>query len=182
VTSWFRTLSSRVLLDHPFVQVREDQLESPSGEMLARTVIDQGDAVGILPLFDDGTVAMVRQYRHALGTEVLEIPAGKLDVEGEEVEACAARELAEEVGLAAASWEHLTTFANSAGGTTERTHLYLATGLSVTAAPDGFQPKAEEAHMEVARLPLAELVAAARSGTIIDAKTVIALLLAAERA
>lgn len=182
MTSWFRTVSSRVLLDHPFVRVREDEVESPSGETLARTVIDQGDAVGVLPLFDDGTVAMVRQYRHPLGVDVLEIPAGKLDVEGEPVEACAARELAEEVGLAATTWEHLTTFANSAGGTSERTHLYLATGLSPATAPEGFEAKAEEAHMEVARLPLAELVGATRSGTIIDAKTIIALLLAADRA
>jgi ADP-ribose pyrophosphatase len=182
VTSWFRTVASRVLLDHPFVQVREDQVESPSGEVLARTVIDQGDAVGVVPLFDDGTVAMVRQYRHPVGADLLEIPAGKLDVEGEDVEAAAARELAEEVGLAATHWEHLTTFANSAGGTNERTHLYLATGLSTTSAADGFEPEAEEAHMEVARLPLDELVAAARSGALIDAKTIIAILLVADRA
>jgi ADP-ribose pyrophosphatase len=179
--AWFETLSSRVLLSTPLITVREDELEGPAGEVLKRTVIEQHDAVGILPLFDDGTVVLVRQYRHAQGASLLEIPAGKLDVDGEGVEEAAARELAEEVGLAATSFERLVTFANSVGTATERTHLLLGSGLTTVPPPPGFEPKAEEAHMEVVRLPLGEAIAAVGDGTIIDAKTVIALLLADRR-
>lgn len=179
MSAWFETVSSRVLLDRDFVRVREDELEGADGERLRRDVLEVDDAVAVLPLFEDGTVVFVRQYRHPLGASLLEIPAGKLDVPGEDAESAARRELAEEVGLAADRLDHLLTFANSAGGSTERTHVYRATGLAPVPAPEGFEPEAEEAHMEVIRLPLAEAVQAVRDGVIVDAKTVIALLLVA---
>ena len=178
MSAWFETISSRMLLERTFVRVREDVVVGPTGEKFTRDVLEVDDAVAILPMFDDGTVVFVRQYRHPLGTSLLEIPAGKLDVSGEDLEAAAHRELAEEVGLAATRLTHLITFANSAGGSTERTHLYRATGLSLVPPPDGFEPKAEEAHMEIVRLPLPDAVRAVRDGVIVDAKTVVALLLA----
>ncbi|HEX2029504.1 MAG TPA: NUDIX hydrolase [Nitriliruptorales bacterium] len=151
----------------------------PDGSVGEREVVEQPDAVGVVPLAGDGTVLLLRQYRHPFGEYMLEIPAGKLDREGEDPQEAAARELTEETGFVADRLEPLFSFRNSAGWTDEVTHLYLARGLSNEGLPADFTPKAEEADMEVVRMPLADALAAVRDGTISDAKTVIGLLLSA---
>lgn len=150
----------------------------PDGSVGEREVVEQPDAVGVVPLVGDGTVLLLRQYRHPFGEYMLEIPAGKLDREGEDREGAAARELTEETGFVADRLEPLFSFRNSAGWTDEVTHLFLARGLSNAGVPDDFTPKAEEADMELVRMPLPDALAAVRDGTISDAKTVIGLLLA----
>ena len=176
--TWFDTLDSRVVHEG-FSTVRVDQVRMPDGSETEREVVEHTDAVAVVPLFDDGTVALLRQYRHPVGQYLLEIPAGILDVDGEPEPDAARRELAEEVCLAAGRLDHLTTFHNSAGWCDERTHVYLGRDLSPTARPDGFEPEHEEADMEVVRLPLAEAVAGVHRGEITDAKTVVGLLMAA---
>lgn len=176
--AWFETLDSRIVHDG-WSTVRVDTIRMPDGDQADREVVEHVAAVAVVPLFEDGTVVLVRQYRHPVGQYLLEIPAGILDVDGEPEPDAARRELAEEVGLQAGRLDHLVTFENSAGWSTERTHVYLGRDLSETARPEGFELEHEEADMELVRLPLEDAVDAVSRGEITDAKTVIGVLLAA---
>ncbi len=150
----------------------------PDGAVKRREIVETAPAVAIVALDEDGCVTLLRQYRHPLRRRMLELPAGKLDVDGEEPLAAAQRELAEEAGLAAQTWSLLTSFQNSGGWTDEHTMVYLATDLRQVAPPDGFEAEAEESEIEILRVPLAAAVKRAQTGEITDAKTVIGLLLA----
>jgi 8-oxo-dGDP phosphatase len=161
--------------------VRIEVVRTPDGNEVEREIVGHDDAVAIVPVTDDGEVVLLRQYRQALREHLLEIPAGTLDVDGESPTDAALRELAEETGYTARSLEHLVTFHNSAGWTDERTHVYLARGLAVDGAPEGFEAEDEEADMELVHLELATACEAARAGEISDAKTLVGLLLAADR-
>jgi ADP-ribose pyrophosphatase len=155
---------------------------APDGTTFERDVVRSPGAVGIVPiLFDpEGTpsVVLLRQYRPALDAEIIEIPAGMRDVDGEPPDATARRELAEEVGLAAGRLEPLTVFHNSAGMTDATTHVFLATDLtSVPAQAHG----PEEEAMAVLQMPLSEAIEDVERGVITDAKTIIGLLLTERR-
>jgi len=173
--------SSKVTHNGVMATIRVDRLRTPDGDIAEREVVEHSSAVAIIAIDDDGQVVLVRQYRHAVGDRVLELPAGKLDVEGELHEAAARRELLEEVGLVADSFEELARFYNSAGWTDEQTTVYLARGLRDGTVPGDFVPKAEEADMDVVRMPLAQAVALAEDGELSDAKTLIGLLMAGSR-
>lgn len=174
----FRTVASRTVFDGQLLRLRVDTLEAPDGHRFERELVHHPGAVAVLPLTDGGEVVLVRQYRSAVDEHLLEIPAGLLDVEGEAPEEAARRELREEVGLVADRLETLAQFVNSPGFCDERVLLYLATGLhEVPHEHDG----PEEQHMEVVRLPLADAVAMALTGEITDAKTLVAVSLAAVR-
>jgi 8-oxo-dGDP phosphatase len=173
----YTVASSHVVHDGVFVRVRVDEVWMPDGHLARREVVEQTRAVAVVPLDNQGRVIFVHQYRHAIGEWMLEVPAGKLDVEGEEPAVAARRELLEEARLAADRWEVLTEFHNSAGWTNESTLVYLATGLHETELPDGFEPKHEETEIEIVRIPLHQAVAMVRQGELTDAKTVIGLLL-----
>lgn len=175
----YRVEDSEVVYDGVLSTVRVDRVRMPDGSVAEREVVAHLDAVAVVAIDADGSVVLVRQHRHALGRRMLELPAGMLDVDGEDDRTAAQRELAEEVGLQARSWRRLIRFHNSAGWTDETTTVYLAEGLEPVAAPEDFTPEAEEADMEVVRLPLGEAVSAARRGEISDAKTLVGLLLAA---
>lgn len=177
--SWYETLSSETVYDG-YSTVRRDELRMPDGTTGVREYVDHDDAVAMVPVMSDGSVLLLKQYRHPLGRYLLEIPAGKLDQQGEEPAAAAQRELREEVGYAAGNLHELTRFHNSAGWTTETTTVYLATELSEQPAPDGFEPTGEEADMEIVRIPLLDAVEQARRGSLTDAKTILGLLLAAD--
>lgn len=151
---------------------------APDGTEFTRDVIRHIGAVAVLPLHDDGTVTLVRQFRAPIEQRLLEIPAGLRDVDGEEPERTAVRELAEEVGLVADDLEFLCAFHNAAGFSDEVVHVYLGTGLHPVAS-DVQGP--EEEDMVVERHPLTDLVAMIRRGEVTDAKTIIAVLLAAAR-
>jgi ADP-ribose pyrophosphatase len=121
----------------------------------------------------------VRQWRQPAGRTLLEIPAGTLDrdpVTGaiEDPDLASRRELEEETGYRAGSWERLGTFWTAPGFASELMHLYLATDL-VAAGPDRLAPDADEA-LEIVRLPLADALAAADRGDLLDAKTLLGIL------
>lgn len=181
MSSWFQTVDQRIVYAGRS-QVRLDTVLTPDGAKVEREVVVHDHAVGVVPITDDGDVILLRQYRQPVGGYVLEIPAGTLDQDGEDAEQAAVRELREEIGHEPRGrLTHLVTFLNSAGWTTEQTHLYLARGLQEATPPDSFEAQAEEADMEVVRLPVADALAEARAGRLPDAKTALGLLLAAPR-
>lgn len=172
--SVFRTITSEHRY-RGFSSVRVDELEGPDGRF-TREVVEHPDAVAIVALDEAGRVALVHQYRHPLGTSLVELPAGTLDVEGESSEQAAHRELAEEVGLAADELVPLGMLWNSAGWSDERTALYLARRTRPAPRPEGFEAVDEEALMRIEWRPLDDVVRAALAGDIEDAKTVVGVL------
>lgn len=160
------------------ISVADVTVAAPDGSTLEREIVHHPGAVAVVPLHDDGTVTLVRQYRVALDAEVWEIPAGLRDVEGEPPAVTAGRELVEEAGLRADAVEFLLRFHNSPGFADEAVEIYLAIGLE--AVPHDRQ-SAEEHHMVVDRVPLDAALAMVDDGRITDAKTVIALLALARR-
>lgn len=177
----FEVVGSRVVYDGTLARVRIDRVAMPEGDVAEREIVEHPEAVAVVAVGDDGSVPLVRQYRPALGRHELELPAGLCDVDGETALDAARRELAEEAGTAARHWELLVRFSNSGGWTDEATTVFLATGLTRVAVPDGFLASGEEAAMEVVRLPLGEAAGRATAGELTDAKTLIGLLLAERR-
>lgn len=173
----FRTISERDVHSWHVARLVEAEFEAPDGQRFERTFVRHPGAVGIVAIDGDDAI-LVRQFRPALGRIVLEIPAGTLDKEGEEPAACARRELAEETGVRADVWTHLSTYGVAVGISDEVMHLYLATGLTFgERRADGV----EEQTMTVERLPLADVMAAIADGRLADAKTMVGLLLAREQ-
>lgn len=140
-----------------------------------REVVHHHGSAVIVPVFDDGTVVLVRQYRHPAVRYLLEVPAGTL-ADGERAETGAARELQEELGLVAARLEKLSEFFVSPGFCEEKMWVYLATELS-----EGKQLLDDDEVLEIVRLPIADALEMITSGEIQDAKTIIGLMLAAPR-
>ena len=142
--------------------------------LLPHDVVRHPGAAGVLPLTPNGDVLLVRQFRPAVRQELTEIPAGLLDVEGEDALTCAARELFEETGYRHETIEFLGGYYSSAGFTDEYVHLFWARTRS---APEG----GPESGIQIVVMPFDRLVASARAGRIRDGKTALALLLAAGR-
>ena len=150
--------------------------EDPSGGRFTRDIVRSPGAVAVVAMFDDRSVLLVRQYRAAFDSFVTEIPAGMRDVDGEDPESTARRELVEETGFEASSWRLLHRFFPSVGMTDAVLQVFLATDLrEVGRAAHGV----EEEHMEVHRVPLADAIAMVERGEINDAKATIGLLMAA---
>jgi 8-oxo-dGTP pyrophosphatase MutT (NUDIX family) len=143
-------------------------------------VVEHLGAVAVVALDRDEAgadrIAMIHQYRHPLGRRLWELPAGLLDELGEQPVAAARRELAEEVGLAARDWSVLVDVAASPGFTDEVVRVFLATGLSTVDRPVGSGD--EEDDLVVHRVPLAEAVAMALSGEVVNAAAVAGILAA----
>ena len=175
--SGFRWLGETVVHEGFRIQVAVTRYQAPDGTEMHRDVVHHPGAVAVVPVHDDGTVTLVSQFRTALGADLLELPAGVRDVPGEPEAHTAARELAEEVGLAAGNLEHLVTFHNSPGFCDEAVWVFLGTDLRDV--PDAREGPEEEA-MVVVRVPLAEAVAMVHDGRITDAKTIIGITLAAQ--
>ena len=172
--------ASRAEYDGGFIQVRADVVVAPDGERFERTIVEHKDAVGVLAMDDDGRVLLLAQYRHAVGHRLLELPAGLCDVDDEPPVETAARELAEEACLTAASWELLLEMFPSPGFCDERWWVYLARGLSAAGASD-FVREHEEADMQAIWVPLEEAVRAVLDRRITDALAVAAILAAVTR-
>lgn len=141
----------------------------PNGATVELEIIHHPGAAAIVPLKDDGTVVLVRQYRHAVGGYIDEIPAGKLHP-GEDPRECAARELEEEIGFRAASLEHLISFFTTPGFTDELIHIYKATGLT-----PGIQRLGRDEILDVIEISVEQAMDRIAEGTIRDGKTIVGL-------
>ena len=176
--SVFRVVDRAVVSEAGFLTLERVRVAGPDGDEFDRHIVLHPGAVGIVPVDDDGDVLLVRQYRVAAGRELLEIPAGKRDVPDEPPELTATRELEEETGRRAGSIEPLGVFYNSPGFTDEYTHVFLATNL---ASAERGAVTAEEASMTIEHVPLARVDDLIATGEIVDAKSIIGLLLARQR-
>ncbi|MCY3618838.1 MAG: NUDIX hydrolase [Acidimicrobiaceae bacterium] len=173
----FRKVSEREIHAGRVVRLTESVFTTPDGGTMTRDVVHHRGAVAVVAVEGD-EIVLLRQYRTPVESELLEIPAGTRDVDGEDPAGTARRELAEEAGLACDSLEELGTFFNSPGFCDELSHLFLATGLNpVPRQPDG----AEEEWMTVERVGLDEAESMIDRGEIRDAKTIIGVLLALRR-
>jgi ADP-ribose pyrophosphatase len=175
----FTKLGERVLAECYAFDVVAARFQGPDGEPFERDVVHHRGAVAVVPVHDDGSVTLVRQFRASLDHELLELPAGVRDVDGEPDHLTAVRELAEEAGLAARSMEPLVTIHNAPGMSDEQIALFVARGLSAVA--DDRQGVEEQA-MTVERIAFADALAMIDDGRITDAKTIVGILLLARRA
>ena len=166
-----KLLSSETIFKGRIFDIRVDTLREGEIEYKREIVVHQGSAV-IVPVFDDGTVALVRQYRHAAGGYQLELPAGGIEP-GETFEQAAARELEEEIGYRGGKIEKLTEFYVSPGFLTEKMHVFLATELA-----ESTQNLDEDEIVEIVRIPLTEALKMTQDGRIEDAKTIVGLIMA----
>lgn len=141
----------------------------PNGATVELEVVRHPGAAAIVPMKDERTVILIRQFRLAAGGFIYEIPAGKL-FPGEDPRLCAERELEEEIGHRAGAIERLETFFTAPGFTDEVMHLFLATALVKTA-----QKLDHDEVLEVIEMPLEQAIARIRDGTIRDAKTIVGL-------
>jgi len=168
----FELLKTEIAYRGRAFTIRRDSLRLPDGHETRIDIVEHVGSVIIIPLDDQGNLLFVRQYRHATGLDLLELPAGTLD-EGEAPEACAHREIREETGMAAGHMRPLGGFYLAPGYSTEYMHVYLATDLR----PDPLESDADE-FLTVENIPLARALEIARGGEILDAKSLAALLLA----
>ncbi len=166
-----RTIRSTRIYAGRVVSLRLDDVELPSGRAETREIVEHRGAVAIVALTPTRDVLLVRQFRSAVGRRLLELPAGTMEP-GETGEACAQRELAEEVGMRAERWRPLGSVFPSPGFLTEVVHLFVADDLSPQTAA------AEEEDLEVVSVPLPEARGLVLAGEICDAKSVAGILLA----
>ncbi len=171
----FKIVGSETVVDTGFVRLAELEVEG-EGERFTRIVVRHPGAVVVVPVEDDHEhVLLVRQFRAAADRELLEVVAGKRDVEGEEPESTASREMHEEIGRRPGRLVKLCEFYNSPGFCDEYTHLYAALDLEVLDAPAAVN--AEERALTVERVRLAEVDELIAGGRIVDAKSIAGLLL-----
>ena len=157
------------------IDLSVETVRMPNGNVCELELIHHPGAAAVVPVDRDGFVLLVRQYRHATGGFLLEVPAGKLDP-GEPAEACAFREVEEETGMRPGELEPLGWIFTTPGFTDEKIWLYLATGLEATR-----QSLEDDELLTVERVPLADAVEMALSGVIVDSKSVCALARAGRR-
>ena len=164
-------ISSAEMFKGVLLNVRRDEVELPDGKKALREYLNHGGAVCVVPVTDDGNVIMEWQYRYAVGRPVIEIPAGKLDSLEEDRLEAAKRELREETGLTAENWTDLGAYLPAPAYSCEYITMYLATGLK-----RGERHLDEGEFLEVFEIPLTELVEEIMKGTIVDGKTIAAVL------
>jgi len=154
--------------------LRSDQVEMPGGRIATREILEHFGAVAVAALDADDRLAMVEQYRHPVRRRLYELPAGLLDVRGEDPAVAAARELVEEAGLTATDWSVLVDLVPSPGISDESVRVFLARGLSEVARPEPGDD--EEADLRISWLPLADAVSRVFDGDIVNGATVAAVL------
>ncbi|AKP60954.1 putative ADP-ribose pyrophosphatase [Mycobacteroides abscessus 5S-0921] len=153
--------------------LRRDRVAMPGGGSATREVVEHYGAVAVAAVDEAGRVALVYQYRHPLGHRLWELPAGLLDIAGEDSQRAAARELLEEAGIEAGTWRVLVDAAASPGFTDEVVRVFLATGLS---HPGRGESHDEEADMTVHWVPLSEAVSMVMAGEVVNAIAVAGIL------
>ena len=164
-------LESRQVFEGRVFTVTRDRVRLPHGVETIMDIVRHRGSVVLIPMPDETSVILVRQYRHAIGQHVWELPAGSLEP-GEDATAAALRECHEEIGQAATTAERVASLYPSPGYTTEVMHFYKLTGLHV---PDHAAEQDEDEHLEPRTFSLNELRALVAAGEITDMKTVAAL-------
>lgn len=171
----FETTSSQVLHRGKIFALRVDDVRMPGGKAATREVVEHYGAVAVLAMDDDANIPMIYQYRHPLGRRLWELPAGLLDTDGEAPQLTAARELKEEAGLQARTWQVLVDLISTPGFSDESVRVYLATGLTVVDRPPAHD---EEADITLRWYPIAEAVRLVFSGEIVNSIAVAGILAA----
>ncbi len=168
----FKLIRSETIYHGRVFDVRQDEVELPGGKTTLLDIVDHDGAVVIVPLDEGEKVWIVRQYRHAAGQTLMELPAGTLEA-GEDPEHCVQRELREEIGMGARQIQRLGGFFLAPGYSSEFLHVYLARDLF----PDPL-PGDHDEIIEAETIPLQSLFSEANGGAVQDAKSLAALLLA----
>ena len=169
----FTTVDSELVYEGKILALRLDQVSMPGGRTAEREVVEHHGAVAVVAVDDDGRIVLIEQYRHPLGRRLLELPAGLLDIDGEDHVIAAQRELGEETGLSAARWSLLIDVAASPGFTDETVRVFLAEGLSDI---DRSAPVDEEADIEIRRVDVDDAVRMVLAGDIVNASAVSGIL------
>lgn len=169
----FVTLESEPVYMGGILALRRDRVAMPGGGSATREVVEHYGAVAVAAVDEAGRVALVYQYRHPLGHRLWELPAGLLDIAGEDSQRAAARELLEEAGIEAGTWRVLVDAAASPGFTDEVVRVFLATGLS---HPGRGESHDEQADMTVHWVPLSEAVSMVMAGEVVNAIAVAGIL------
>ncbi|MAU39302.1 MAG: ADP-ribose pyrophosphatase [Actinobacteria bacterium] len=172
--SEFKSLNNQLKFEGKITSVYESDFIGPNGEQITREITRHPGAVCVVPIIAS-EVVMIRQFRPAIGDHLLEIPAGKRDIDGESPDVTAHRELQEEVGLSTNNLIELAQFFNSPGFCDEYSYCYLA--LDCEDVSDDRQGLEEE-YMTIERVSISEALTLLTSGQIVDAKTIIGLSLA----
>jgi ADP-ribose diphosphatase len=163
-------MQSKNIFKGKIITLNIDTVTLPNGVTVDLEMVRHPGAAAVVPLKDDGTVVLIRQFRHAAGGFIYEIPAGKLHP-GEDPKACAERELEEEIGYRAGRLELVSSIFTAPGFTDEVIHIYKATGMTA-----GQQQLDRDEVLEVIEMPLQEAIDMIRAGMIRDAKTMVGLL------
>ncbi len=171
----FETMSSETLHTGKIFALRKDDVRMPGGKIVTREVVEHYGAVAIVAMDDDGRIPLVYQYRHPFGRRLWELPAGLLDVYGEAPHLTAVRELREEAGLQALTWQVLVDLDSTPGFSDESVRVYLATGLTQVGRPEAHD---EEADMTLQWYPITDAVSRVFSGEIVNALAVAGILAA----
>jgi ADP-ribose pyrophosphatase len=162
-------MSSKKIFSGKVIALNIDTVTLPNGITVDLEMVRHPGAAAVVPWKENGIVVLIRQFRHAAGGFIYEIPAGKLHP-GENPQDCAARELEEEIGYQAGRFERLSSIFTAPGFTDEVIHLYKATGLT-----KGRQQLDRDEVLEVIEMPIAEAIGKIQDGTIRDAKTIVGL-------
>ena len=170
-----KKISSEDVFDGVLLHVKKDTVQLPNGHTAPREWIKHPGASAVVPILPNGDIILVKQFRYPVNRVTIEIPAGKLDIEGEDPIACATRELSEETGYTADKIWKLTTIATTVGFSNEWIHLYAAEGLK-----PGKQHTDEDEFINCVKIPLKEAVKMIDEGKIFDSKSIIAILLVAK--
>ncbi len=168
-------LERKTIYEGRVIKVSVDTVDLPNGMRVPLEIVRHPGGAAVVALDDQHRVCVLRQYRHAAGGYIYELPAGKLEPD-EPPDVTIRRELLEEAGMTAAHWESLGAYFSSPGVFTEVIHLYLATQLTPVTA----RPEADEV-FEIQWWPLELAIERARNGELTDAKTIIGILRAASR-
>jgi ADP-ribose pyrophosphatase len=166
---------SKLVYTGPVFNLFEDDVELPNGRVVRRSRVEHRPTIGVVPYIGDGQIVLIRQHRHAVGTSLIEIPAGTMDKGDETPEECVQRELAEEAGFRAGRLVKLFGGYLVPGYADEFMHFYLA--FELIRAP---LPPDEDEFIETMTCQLSDALRMIRDGRIVDSKTALALLLAAD--
>jgi ADP-ribose pyrophosphatase len=168
----FETIDTQTQYEGKVFSIRQDRVRLPNGREARLDIVIHTGAVTLIPLDEQGRIWFVRQYRHAAGEMLLELPAGTLEPD-EEPYACALREVREETGMSAEKLELLGDFYLAPGYSTEHMYVYLATGLQADPLEQD-----EDEFLSVEKIPLEQAFQMAETGELKDAKSIAALMLA----